>query len=143
MTMAVALSASARAAASLNQLAGGFARRRALAQRRENLLLRQRAVHTVAAQQVAIMHTRTFGAVIGAQDVLRADGARQRMRGAGRAQGVVARQQGEFLVAQSVNARVANVEHMGPPPAQHQCTESARHAVEFGIGAARRRGSSD
>ena len=118
--MAVALSASAVAAASLDQLAARFpAARRACDSTRVDLLLRQRAVHAVTAQQVAIVHARSVGAVIDTQDVLRTDCARQRVRGAGRTQGVVARQQSELVVAQSVNTRIANVEHMGPPPAQH------------------------
>ena len=54
-----------------------------------------------------------------AQDILRTHGTRQRVAGARRPQRVIAGQEGEPFVAQSVNPRIANVEHMGPPAAQH------------------------
>jgi hypothetical protein len=79
-------------------------------------------MYAIAAQQVTVVNARGVGGVIGAQDVLGADRARQRMRGARRAQRVVAGQQGELVVAQSIGTGVPHVHHMGAAAGQHQRT---------------------
>ncbi len=106
----------------IDQLARGFLRRGAFAQRGVDPLLRKRPMYAVTAQQVAVMDARGVGDVIGAQDVLRTDGARQRMAGTGRAQRVVAGQLGEFVVAQSVGAGIPHVHHMGATAGEYQRT---------------------
>jgi len=75
-------------------------------------------MHAVAAQQVAVMNPRGLRAVVHPQYVLCPDCPRKRMRCAWGAQGVIARQQRELLVAQSVNPGIPDMEHMGPPAAQ-------------------------
>ena len=68
------------------------------------------------------MDARGVGDVIGAQDVLRTNGARQRMAGTGCSQRVVAGQLGEFVVAQPVGTGIPHVHHMGAATGEYQRT---------------------
>ena len=136
--MAVALSESVPAVArstSCCAVSCGAAR---LREQRVDFLVRQDAVHAVAAEQVAIVQVRGFLEVIDAQAVLRTDRARERVRRARRTQRVVGREQGQHVVAQAVDARVTNMDQMGTTSAQNQCTQSAGHAVQIGIRAPER-----
>ena len=118
------------AVASLDEPLRRFLRRRAFREQRVDLLVRKRAMHAVAADEVAIVQVHGFLEVIDAQAVLRAHRARQRMRRAGRAQRVVGRELGQHVVAQPVDARIPNMDQVGTPPAQNQCTQGAGHAVQ-------------
>ena len=113
--MAVQLSESVLAAARSTSSLRGLSGRRAPREQRMNFLVRKRAVHAVAAQQVAIVQVRVFLEVIHAQAVLRAHRARQRVRGARRAQRVVGGEQRQHVVAQAVNPRIPNMDQVGTP----------------------------
>jgi hypothetical protein len=95
-------------------------------------------MHAIAADEVAIVQVHGFLEMVDAQRVLCSDRACQRIRRSRRTECVVRRELGERALAQPVHARIPNMDQMGTPAAQDQCTQSARHPVERRVRAAER-----
>jgi hypothetical protein len=95
-------------------------------------------MHTIAADEIAIVYLHGLNGMIGPQPILDTQGACEDVCGSRRPQRVVRGQQRKLVVAQPVDSRVPNMEQMRPTAAQNQCTQGAGHAVEVRIGSAGR-----
>ena len=87
----------------------------------------ERAVNAVAAQQVTVVRPQFVARVIGAHRVLQPDRAIQHVAHVGMRMGMVEREPLQAVVAQAVDARIADVHHMRLAPAQDQRRERRRH----------------
>ena len=111
-----------------DQFARGLLRRGAFGQQRVDLAVRKCAMYAIAADEVAIVQVRGFLEMIDAQTVLRANRARQRVRGARRPERVVRGERLQLVVAHPVNTRIPNMDQMGTPsrtgPVHSKCRPS-------------------
>ena len=94
----------------------------------------QEAVHAVAAQEEAVVQRHRLGGIVEPHLGLDAERAGKDVRPTGAVvPHMIGGQAGEAVTAQPIGARVADVQHMGDAPAQHQRGEGASHSRQLGV----------